>query len=307
MNEKKYIVDVLIPTYKPGSEFQKLLLGIMTQDYPVRNILVVNTEEKYWNPVFQEICPDLYVEHIRVEEFDHGGTRSAMAASSDADILLFMTQDAIPADHCMVERMVSTFAMDRVKAAYARQLPAQNCRLIERFTRNFNYPPSADIKDKDDLPVLGIKTFFCSNVCAAYDRRTYEELGGFTTRTIFNEDMIYASKLVEHGYAIAYAAESMVIHSHNYNCRQQLQRNFDLGVSHAEYPEVFRKYPSEGEGIKLVKKTAAYVIQKKKPWLLFRLIAQSAAKYIGYLLGKHYMLLPEKVIQACTMNKNYWK
>ena len=55
---------------------------------------------------------------------------------------------------------------------------------------------------------LGIKTFFCSNVCAAYRREIYEELGGFVKHTIFNEDMIYAAKAVEAGYAIAYAADA---------------------------------------------------------------------------------------------------
>ena len=54
----------------------------------------------------------------------------------------------------------------------------------------------------------GIKTFFCSNVCAAYRREIYEELGGFVRHTIFNEDMIYAAKAVEAGYSVAYAADA---------------------------------------------------------------------------------------------------
>lgn len=64
-----------------------------------------------------------------------------------------------------------------------------------------------------------------------YDRRTYEELGGFVESTLFNEDMIYAGHLVQAGYAIAYAADAKVVHSHNYGCLAQLHRNFDLGVS----------------------------------------------------------------------------
>ena len=145
------------------------------------------------------------------------------------------------------------FAMPSVRAAYARQLPKPDCKLLERFTRNFSYPARSDIKDKDDLPTAGIKTFFCSNVCAAYDRKTLEKLGGFPKRTIFNEDMIYGGNLVRNGYAIAYAADAKVLHSHNYSCKKQFQRNFDLGVSQAEHPEIFSEYPSEGEGIKLVK------------------------------------------------------
>ena len=86
-----------------------------------------------------------------------------------------------------------------------------------------------------------------------YDRRTYEELGGFVESTLFNEDMIYAGHLVQAGYAIAYAADAKVVHSHNYGCLAQLHRNFDLGVSQAQHPEIFDAYPSEGEGIRMVK------------------------------------------------------
>lgn len=64
-----------------------------------------------------------------------------------------------------------------------------------------------------------------------YRRSIYEKLGGFVKHTIFNEDMIFAGKLIQEGYAIAYVAEARVVHSHNYTNRQQLHRNFDLAVS----------------------------------------------------------------------------
>lgn len=305
MNE--YSVDVLIPTYKPNQEFAELLRRIAQQSYPVRRIHIVNTGEEYWNTSWEQEIPNLFVEHIKAEAFDHGGTRRYLAEDSDADILMFMTQDAMPMDHYVVEELVKSFGMPGVGAAYARQFPRKDCKPLERFTRSFNYPPVPDIKDKDDLAVLGIKTFFCSNVCAAYDRRIYETLGGFPEKAIFNEDMIYGGTLVQNGYAIAYAADARVIHSHNYSCIQQLRRNFDLGVSQAEHPEIFGKYPSEGEGIRLVKKSAAYACKIGRPWLLVKLFFQSASKYIGYFLGKHYRSLPKFMISFCTMNKNYWK
>lgn len=304
--EQEYVVDVLIPTCRPQSSFGELLKRLNHQSYPVRNILVVNTGESHWNPEFETIVPNLYVRHISEKEFDHGGTRRDLADLSDADILLFMTQDAVPADGQLVEELVKTFGHPAVRAAYARQLPAADCRILERFTRSFNYPPEPDIKDRDDLPTLGIKTFFCSNVCAAYDRRTYEKLGGFVRRAIFNEDMIYGGRLIQNGYAIAYAADAKVIHSHNYSCVQQMKRNFDLGVSQADHPEIFRGYPSEGEGLRLVKKSAAHVWKIGKPILLFQLFFQSLFKYLGYFLGKHYRILPGFLVRACTMNRNYW-
>ena len=304
---KFYTVDVMIPTYKPGQEFAELLPRLLEQTYPIRSIRVVNTGKKFWNPAWEQLSDKIMVEHIRPSEFDHGGTRRAMAESSDADLLLFMTQDAMPYDNACVEHLVEKFSLPHVKAAYARQLPRDDCRTLERFTRGFNYPEESDIKDAGDLPKLGVKTFFCSNVCAMYDRRTYEELGGFVESTLFNEDMIYAGHLVQAGYAIAYAADAKVVHSHNYSAIQQFHRNFDLAVSQADHPEVFAGIQSEGEGIRLVKKTAGWLCRQGKPWMVIQLVWQSGWKYLGYLLGKRYQKLPKWVIPRCTMNPKYWE
>lgn len=228
--------------------------------------------------------------------------------------LLFLTQDAIPADDCLIERLYEAFATGResdrqqpVAAAYARQLPMPDCHVIERYTRSFNYGKESRIKTADDLEMLGIKTFFCSNVCAMYRRSTYEALGGFERHTIFNEDMIFAGKLIQNGYAVAYCAEAKVYHSHNYSGLQQFHRNFDLGVSQAEHPEIFQMVRSESEGIRMVKQTAAFLCHSKRGYLLPKLIWQSGWKYLGYQLGKRYEKLPEWLIRRCTMSPGYWE
>ena len=287
-----YSVDVLIPTYKPGPEFQELLRRLAHQRYGIRQVLIVNTGRQYWDASYEKAYPGCRVMHIGEAEFNHGGTRAWMAGMSAADLLVFMTQDALPADTELIGNLVRAFENPRVKAAYARQLPRKDCSLLERYTRSFNYPEKGRVKTKEDLESLGIKTFFCSDVCAAYDRQMYLELGGFPQQVNFNEDMIYASKVIRAGYAVAYAAEARVIHSHNYTGGQQFRRNFALAVSQADHPEVFADYPSEGEGLRLVKQTAAFVCRQHKPWLLFPLFWQSACKYAGYWLGKRYQKLP---------------
>ena len=303
----QYTVDVMIPTYKPGQEFAELLPRLLKQTYPIRSIRVVNTGKKFWNPAWEQLSDKIMVEHIQPSEFDHGGTRRAMAESSDADLLLFMTQDAMPYDNECVEHLVEKFSLPHVKAAYARQLPREDCRTLERFTRGFNYPEESDIKDAGDLPKLGVKTFFCSNVCAMYDRETYEELGGFVKSTLFNEDMIYAGTIVKKGGKIAYCADAQVVHSHNYSALEQFHRNFDLAVSQTMHPEIFGGIRSESEGIRLVKKSLSYCIRIGKPWLMIQVVTQSAGKLLGYKMGQQYERLPEKVILACTMNRKFWE
>ncbi len=301
-------VDVIIPTYHPGREFSALLDRLMKQTMPVHRIIVMNTEEAFWKKESEEKYPVLEVHHLKKTDFDHGRTRAQAAEMSEADVMIFMTQDAMPADKELVKRLVCALTQDdKIAAAYARQLPNADCSFVERYTRSFNYPETSVVKTKDDLPVYGIKTFFCSNVCAAYRRDIYLEMGGFVKQAIFNEDMIYAGRLIQEGYGIAYAADAKVIHSHNYSCMQQFHRNFDLGVSQAEHPEIFEGVPSEGEGVKLVKKTISYLFRKGKIWLIPGVILQSGCKYAGYLAGKKYRKLPRKMILWCTLNREYWK
>ena len=300
-------VDVIIPVYHPGKEFSVLLERLTEQTAAIHRIIAMNTEETYWNKELEQKYPLLEVHHLKKSEFDHGGTRAWAAELSDAEIMVFMTQDAVPADRNLIENLVKALEKEKmIAAAYARQLPNEMCSFAERYTRSFNYPEKSYVRTQKDLSLYGIKTFFCSNVCAAYKKEIYQELGGFVRKTIFNEDMIYAGKLIQMGYGIAYAADAKVIHSHNYSCMQQFHRNFDLGVSQAEHPEIFAGVPSEGEGIKLVKKTINYLIQKRKIWLIPGVILQSGCKYAGYLSGKNYRKLPRKMILWCTMNREYW-
>lgn len=300
-------VEVIIPVYKPGKELKILLERLGKQSYPIERILLVNTEKQYWDPRLEKEFPSIQVTHITKGEFDHGGTRRKMAEISQAEVMVFMTQDAMPENRELIAQLVLPMEQERVKAVYARQLPVRNCRLAEAYTRSFNYPSVSMLKGKEDLDRLGIKTYFCSNVCAAYDKKTYEELGGFVEKTIFNEDMIYAGHLIQAGYQIFYNAQARVFHSHNYGCMDQLHRNFDLGVSQAQHPEIFQGVPSEGEGIRMVKHTIEYLLEKRKPWLIPGVILQSAFKYMGYRLGKNYQRLPRKMILKCTMNREYWK
>ena len=266
----------------------------------------MNTGEQYWNREWEK-CPILEVHHLEQKDFDHGGTRRRAAELSNADIMIFMTQDALPADRKVIGNLVCAVSENPgAGAAYARQLPRADCRFLERYTRSFNYPEQSSVKSLADIDKYGIKTYFCSNVCAAYDKGIYQKTGGFTERAIFNEDMICAGTMIQKGYSVVYAADARVYHSHNYSGRQQFHRNFDLGVSQAEHPEIFEGVPSEGEGIRLVKRSLSYLIRTGHFWLIPQLIWQSGMKYAGYFLGKRYRKLPRKVVLACTMSPYYW-
>lgn len=299
-------VDVIIPTYKPDHTFSVILRRLSEQKYPVSNILIINTEEKYWDPEVIRDIPRAEVFHISKEQFDHGATRNMGAGFSTADYIVFMTQDAIPKDKNLIRKLLEPFADPLVKVSYARQLPRKDCKIIEGFSRSFNYPAESIVKTEEDISTQGIKALFCSDVCACYEREFHKSMGGFEEPCIFNEDMIFAAKTLKKGYSVAYAADARVIHSHNYTTMQQFHRNFDNGVSQAMHPEVFARVSPEGEGFHMVMDTAAYLNSVGRSYMIPQLIWQTAFKYAGFRMGKIYDILPSGMVRKLTMNKDFW-
>ena len=301
------VIDVIIPVYKPEKKYAALLKMLEKQSVKVRRVYVINTQKRYYNSGSYPYNGEIKVKHIEPDEFDHGRTRNDGIMASNADYCLLMTQDAVPADELLVEKLLECFSADDVAVAYARQLPDEDCRIIERLARNFNYPEESCIKYKKDIDSMGIKAFFCSDVCAMYDRKKYIEQGGFIKKTIFNEDMIMAYKFLMAGYGVYYKADACVIHSHNYSNVQQFHRNFDLGVSQADNPEVFANISSESEGARYIFKMTSLLIRNKAAYYIPYFYINSVFRLAGYKLGKAYRRLPESFVMACTMNKNYWR
>ncbi|MBQ6377025.1 MAG: glycosyltransferase family 2 protein [Lachnospiraceae bacterium] len=303
---KQKTVDVIIPSYKPDHTFRDLLLALCRQDYPVCQILVINTGEEYFDDALTEGIPGAEVFHITKQEFDHAGTRNMGAGFAESDYLLFLTQDACPADEQLVGRLLAAFSDPKVKAAYARQLPKADCRIAEGCVRSFNYPEESEVRTIRDLSTLGIKTYFCSNTCAMYERRLFQEMGGFSAPSIFNEDMIYVGRILSLGYSVAYCADAEVFHSHNYTNLQQFRRNFDNGVSQAMHPEIFRQIRSEGEGMRLVRYVASSLSEMGKIYLFPGFCIQCAFRLLGFKLGKNYRKLPMWLVRHCSMNREFF-
>ncbi len=306
-------VDVIIPTYKPDISLFRLIDDLEKQALRPSHIIIMNTEERYWNELLdrslenpQDKYDNIIVRHVAKRDFDHGNTRNQGVALSGAEFFLMMTQDAFPRDKMLISNLAKAFEDPDVAAAYGRQYPKTDCNLAERYARKFNYPNEAMKKTQADVDRLGIKTYFCSNVCAMYKREVFDKLGGFTKKTIFNEDMVYAGTACQNGYAIMYVPEAGVIHSHNYTYLQQFHRNFDLGVSQIEHPEIFGALKSETEGKRMVKETIEHFRRIGKGYLVPDYIIMCGFRFLGYKLGRNYKKLPRGLARSFASNKEYF-
>jgi rhamnosyltransferase len=304
-------VDVVIPVYKPNKKLNLLIDRLQGQTITPAHIFVINTqtEDEYANFQIDKLRTEEKVKVIDIaqDEFDHASTRDMGMKMSEADYVLMMTQDAIPKNRHLIERLIEA-CKDGIAVTFAKQEPAEDCRLIERYTRTFNYPDEpASAMETAARTNNGIKAIFCSDVCALYNRRLYDEIGGFPAKAIFNEDEVYAAKALKAGYDVMYEPKAVVIHSHNYSGIQYFKRYFDLGVSHQDFKYIFDEYHAEDEGIKLVKNTIDYLIKRESYLDIPVLIYHSGMKFLGMKLGKMYKKLPMEVVLKCTSNQNFWK
>ena len=289
-------LDVVILTYRPDEKLYDIVDSLEDQSVPPGRIIIMNTGQDIFEAFLSEHpgrldgYTNIEVHHVPESEFDHGGTRKRAAGYSDAAFLVYMTQDAMPASEHLLAALKEPFDNDdSIAVSYARQIPYDSASPIERYNRSFNYPDEDRKKTAEDIPGLGIKAFFCSDVCACYRRDIYDRLGGHIERTVFNEDMIYARAALEAGYAVYYASKAEVYHSHDYSPAEQYRRNIELGRSQAEHPEVFGDVSSTGEGKKLVKGCISYLLSNGYWYLVPEFILQCAGRYLGYRKGKKYV------------------
>lgn len=299
-------VSVIIPTRNGGKYLGRLFKTLKEQSVKPGQILVVDSSS---NDDTTKICRDSGAELIKIEanEFDHGGTRNLAASRAIGNILVFMTQDALFKENRSLENLINPLENTTIAASYGKQIPKIDANPIEVFARSFNYPSVEVVKGIEDLPRLGIKTFFFSNAFSAIKKGAYEEAGGFPEKTIMDEDMFLAAKLLQKGYKIAYQADAVVYHSHNYSLATQFKRYFDIGVFFNRNRWIRNLTRPEGEGIRYLKEELIFLSASgQKSWIPYA-FADTTIRFLGYRVGLLEKGLPLSLKKRASRNRTFWE
>jgi len=299
-------VQVIIPIYNPDYKFEDLLKKINKIDYVSVLLIDSGTNDSY-NKIIGKENSRIFVKKINQTDFNHGGTRQmGMEMFPDADLYVFLTQDAVLEDEFSIERLVKAFDDESVGCAYGRQLPHEGAGFFASIARNTNYPAESNVRSFEDRKKYGMKTAFISNSFAAYRRTAMQEVGGFPTNTILSEDMCVAARMLMKGWKVAYVADACVYHSHNYTIWQEFKRYFDIGVFHAREKWIRDTFgQAEGSGLAFVKAEVRAIL-KKNPLLLFEMVVRDGMKFFGYRLGLHEAMLGNGIKKHISMTRRYW-
>jgi rhamnosyltransferase len=300
-------VGIAIPTLNAGDQWRACLDAIASQSLKPWNVLVIDSSSTDSTP---EVARSAGFEVLRIErsQFNHGATRQqAVEHLNECEIVIFLTQDAVPASRDSFAEIVRCFDDPAVAVAYGRQLPHSGATAIEAHARIFNYGELTVKKDAEAIERMGTKVFFCSNSFAAYRRSTVLSLGGFNGNLILGEDMEFAARAVRAGYANMYCAKAQVYHSHDYSVGQTVRRYFDLGAFDALNPWMREQFGSHsGEGLRYIASELRYLAEKE-PWQIPRAMLQTAAKLLGYRLGRAERLLSVDFKRRISMLPSHWR
>lgn len=298
--------SIIVPTLNAAHELTALHRALIRQTRHPHEIILIDSSSDDGTPLLgAEYGWTVHV--IPRPTFDHGGTRNLGASLATGELLVFLSQDALPADDCWLARLVEPIEKGVAVAVYSRQVARTSASHSEKYARLANYPVESSVRTIGKVRAEGIRALFYSNVSSATSREAFEAVGGFPTRTIMNEDGQYASKLLEAGHAVAYEAESCVLHSHDYSVSLQFRRNFDIGVSHAEARGLLTTAATSRAGIAFVLGQLRYVYRHGSLFEVAKVVVESGVKFLGYHLGRKHRILPSPVRRWLSWQRDYWR
>lgn len=301
---KEWKISVIVPTLQAGLFLPRQLEALHMQNTPPSEIILVDSGSTDDTLEIAEL-QGCIVENIRQSEFRHGRARNIGARKAQGDVLVFLTQDAVPVFPNFLEQLCNPLEKE-CAAASAKQIHYPDANPLVIFARHFNYPDQSMVRTRTDVNKLGIKAYFFSNSASAVRRDEFWSVGGFSEEVIVNEDMLLCAQLLKKGASVAYVAEALVYHSHNYSLKKLFKRYFDIGVffSQSASQLLGAKVESEGRWF-FMQAFRALANQHALHWLPL-LVAESGVKYLAFQLGRQYRRFSPQICSHFSAQPQYW-
>jgi len=298
---------IVIPTYNAARYWDRLQAALNQQGILREQVLIVDSSSTDDTRKLAKRA-GYRLKQISKESFRHGATRQMAAESLPwAELLVYMTQDALPQDQDSIINLIGAFRDPEVGASYGRQLPREEANAIERHARLFNYPEVTDVRNFASRTRLGIKAAFISNSFAAYRYSALMEVGGFPTNTIVSEEVTVAARMLIANWKVVYQADAAVVHSHPLTVSQEFSRYFDIGVHHGRSKWLLHAFGGASqEGRTFVLSQMRYLL-RNRPSLIPVAALRNLSKWCSYKLGLHEEYLPMVVKEAISSYPHFWE
>lgn len=170
--------------------------------------------------------------HVERGAFNHGATRNQAIAHTRGDVVVLLSQDAEPANEDWLRNLTAPLRVQsNVAGAFARQQVRPTAKSIARHyhanwmgSANESRTSRIDSREAfEQLPPLERMTR-CTfdNVCSCIRRELWTRVPFRTTPIA--EDLEWSREVLLAGHTIAFAADAVVLHSHERTPGYEFQR-----------------------------------------------------------------------------------
>lgn len=304
-------VSVIIPTKDGGELLREVLKRVFEQKtkYTYEVICVDSGSTDNTIEIIKSFPCRLFC--IQPSEFGHGKTRNYGAGKGTGEFIMFLTQDAMPADENWIENFIDAMKLDvRIAGGFGIHYPYPACNVPDNrdLKRHFqNFGNENTIFQLEDYSRYnndsGYKQYLCffsdNNSClrrSVWEKIPYDDVN-------FAEDQIWARKIIEAGYKKLYCPYAAVYHSHNYPLKTYFQRYYDefKGIYNVYQWKMFEK-PSQifRHILAMNKADFEYItnknnkIDRKAYWIYYTFKRNRYRSVAAYIAGK-YHTLPQMV------------
>jgi rhamnosyltransferase len=286
-------LSVLLLTKNGLHDLQRLLPSLCHQsDIGALELIAVDSGSTDGTIELLQSYP-LRLEQIQPDAFHHARTRNLVAGFAQGEILVFLSQDAVPASDLWLSRMVSNFNDPKVGAVYGRQIPKPGSCVERQDTLDIVYGSQRVVKDPAHRNGLGYRFYHFSDANAAIRRSVWEATRFPEDLKVF-EDMGIAKRILDSGWKIVYEPEAAVYHSHNHSTVGLFKRYFDIGYTLRQ----LKIWDAPGtrkslwrDGWKMLKKKLMHTGDAESKQLAGG-VRQDLAKSFGLFLGINQARLP---------------
>lgn len=225
-------ISVIIPTYNGEKTLEKLLYKIRNQ-INKKDIEIIAIDSGSTDNTIDILHKyKVKITEINNASFTHSFARNLGYEKSCGNILLFMTQDAIPSSNDWVLKMTDPIIKKEVVAVCCKEQCPSNIDLYYKCASYYHsnyigYDKVSYYSESYNTDELR-KNANLNDVATAVSRDIFSM---FKYRYDFAEDLDLGIRLIKSGYRIKFISNPVILHGHNRNIDYYFRRSLAEGAN----------------------------------------------------------------------------
>ena len=266
-------IDAVILKNKISDNTDKMIARLKAQSVDIREIKVLENREEL---------------------------SEMMEQCRDCDYVLLMEDNMLPLNKDMLKKLIERIRKsgENVALVYGKQETKSGMDILTHYRMNYLYGDETYSGiEKAAETNNSLNAIFCSNACALYNMKYYDDVGGFPANAGTYEAMLYAAKAINSDYDVVYEPSAKVVSYKNDSMGEQFKNSFEFGMVAKRFHYILKDYNSDNGELDYMISAIKYLIRRKKYLFIIPLVVETGIKCTGGLLGRFYRQLPKEFVE----------